>query len=160
MRTAYYHINPATTSDDISAVAALFSAYVKWLDIDLTFQDFETELSALPGKYAPPAGELWLARHADGTPIGCIALRPLDSSGICEIKRLYVTPQARGLGLGRALIATVLLHAKKLGYGEARLDTLDTMVGPLKLYREAGFVDIAPYYETPVPNTVFLARTL
>lgn len=178
MHDTPYRIIPARTSEDILAVATLFSAYVEWLNIDLTFQNFETELKDLPGKYAPPKGELWLARNAEGTPIGCIALRPLSLQPVdgidtaadkaeahaaepfCEIKRLYVSPIARGLGLGRALIATVLSHAQTLGYREVRLDTLASMTAPLKLYREAGFIDIPPYYITPVPDTVFLGRTL
>jgi len=175
MQDSPYHIIPARTSEDMLYVATLFSAYVEWLNIDLAFQDFEAELKGLPGKYAPPEGELWLARNAEGTPIGCIALRPLHlahpvdpidaaldsaAASLCEIKRLYVSPMARGLGLGRALVATALLHAQALAYQGVRLDTLASMTAPLKLYREAGFVDIPPYYETPVPDTVFLGLTL
>jgi ribosomal protein S18 acetylase RimI-like enzyme len=175
MQDGPYHIVTARSVEDIAAVATLFSAYVEWLDIDLAFQDFDAELKSLPGKYAPPGGELWLARNAEGTPIGCIALRPLHAhhpadlgagapasaaTSLCEIKRLYVSPTARGLGLGRALIATALSHAQALAYGGVRLDTLASMTAPLRLYREAGFVEIPPYYASPLPDTVFLGLTL
>jgi ribosomal protein S18 acetylase RimI-like enzyme len=86
-------------------------------------------------------------------------LRPL-AADVCEIKRLYLAPEARGLGLGRELVAAVLAGARRIGYREARLDTLPTMAAAMALYRRAGFVEIAAYYPTPVAGTRFFACPL
>nr|WP_280855203.1 GNAT family N-acetyltransferase [Pararoseomonas indoligenes] len=140
-------------------VARLFRGYAEALGLDLSFQGFEAELTSLPGRYAPPEGALLLARAGDGAPLGCAALRPLGA-GSCEMKRLYVLPSARGLGLGRALVEAVLAAARAAGHREIRLDTLPGMAEAIALYRRAGFRPIPPYYETPVPGTIFLARPL
>ena len=160
-----FRIAAAETAADLAAAAALFRAYAASLDIDLAYQDFEAELAALPGRYAPPAGALLLARGHDGTALGCVALRPVaplsvDPAGACEMKRLYVRPDGRGTGLGAALVRAVVGEAARIGYREVRLDTLPAMGSALALYRRLGFAPTAPYYDTPVPGTLFLSRTL
>ncbi len=160
MTDAAFHIVPVRTALELADVARLFEAYTAALGIDLSFQDFAVELASLPGKYAPPAGELLLARTPRGRPLGCVALRPLGEAGCCEMKRLYVSPDARGLGLGRALVTAILQEASRRGYREMRLDTLPTMGAALALYREAGFRPIPPYYDTPLAGTVFLGCVL
>lgn len=146
--------------DDLRAVAALFRDYAASLEVDLSYQDFATELAELPGKYAPPAGELLLARAPDGEPLACIGLRPLPFEASCEMKRLYVRPGGRSLGLGTALVAGIVAAARRIGYRDMRLDTLPSMHGAMALYAKTGFTPIEPYYETPVPGTVFLGRKL
>lgn len=150
----------AKTEADLADIRRLFRAYTDWLGIDLSYQGFEEELAALPGKYATPEGALFLARNSDGEAVGCIAMRPLDEAGICEMKRLYVCPEGRGLGVGRKLVAAIIEAAKMAGYQKMRLDTLPTMKGALTLYKEAGFREIPAYYETPVPNTIFMELRL
>ncbi len=93
-------------------------------------------------------------------PIGCVGLRPVGPDGACEMKRLYVAPGGRGLGLGRRLIVAIVREAERIGYREMRLDTLPSMLAAQELYRSVGFVPIAPYYETPVSGTVFMRRPL
>ncbi len=159
MPPARFRIAPARTPEDFAAAAALFTAYAGSLAIDLAYQDFDAELAAIPGKYAPPAGALLLARARHGTPLGCVALRPL-APGICEMKRLYVAPAGRGLGLGRALVDAVLASARGIGYREMRLDTLPEMTAAIRLYRAAGFAPIPAYYPTPIAGTLFFARSL
>ena len=149
----------ATGDDDLTAIARLFQAYGDSLDVDLGYQDFAGELAGLPGKYAAPAGALLLARDSAGEAIGCVGMRPL-SDGVCEMKRLYVAPEGRGLGLGRALMRAVTDLARRQGYGEMRLDTLPTMAAAQGLYRQAGFEVIPPYYDTPVEGTVFMRLML
>ncbi len=160
----HFTIHTVRTEADLAATATLIRDYVASLDIDLSFQSIDAEMAELPGKYAPPAGELWLARRTvDKAPLGCVCLRPLPepaTAGLCEVKRLYVSTQARGMGLGRAMVAAVVAHARKLGYREIRLDTLNTMTAALRIYRDAGFVEIPAYYETPVADTCFMAKTL
>lgn len=157
--TPSFSITPVRTPADLSATIGLFSAYASSLGVDLAYQDFEAELAAMPGKYAPPAGELLLA-CADDQPVGCVALRPLDVPGCCEMKRLYVSPAGRGIGLGRRLVDAVICAAERIGYREMRLDTLPTMGGAQALYRKLGFEVIEPYYATPVAGTLFMRRSL
>ena len=145
---------------DIEAVRALFEAYAASLPVDLAYQGFAAELAGLPDAYAPPAGALLLARDGDGTPLGCVALRPLADPGLCEMKRLFVAPAGRGRGLGRALAAAVIAAARDRGYREMRLDSLPSMTTAVALYRSLGFRAIPPYYNTPVAGTVFLALAL
>jgi ribosomal protein S18 acetylase RimI-like enzyme len=160
MSKATFRISQATTADDLATARRLFEAYAASLGIDLAYQNFSAELDGLPGKYAPPTGALLLASSADDRLLGCVALRPIPPDGCCEMKRLYVSPEGRGLGLGRALAEAVLGEAIRLGYSEIRLDTLPTMTGALALYEKLGFVQIAPYYDTPIVGTVFLAKVL
>jgi ribosomal protein S18 acetylase RimI-like enzyme len=160
MSETRFQIKPVRTAADLAATVALFRAYAAGLGIDLAFQGFEEELAAMPGKYAPPAGELLLARDGAGEAVGCIGLRPILPAGCCEMKRLYVAPGGRGMGLGGALIEAVIGAAMRIGYREVRLDTLPSMTTAIALYRAAGFGPIAPYYDTPVAGTVFLGRSL
>ncbi|WP_304190879.1 GNAT family N-acetyltransferase [Phenylobacterium aquaticum] len=151
---------PVRTPEDLRAVAVLFEAYARSLPVDLGYQDFAAELASLPGKYAPPAGDLLLARLADGEAVGCVGLRPLPAPGCCEMKRLYLTDRARGTGQGRALAAAVVQRARDIGYRELRLDTLPSMASAIGLYRRMGFEAIAPYYAPTPPGTLFMALRL
>lgn len=148
----------AVEARDIVEIEALFRAYEAHIGVDLSYQGFADELATLPGKYAPPRGQLLIARNAAGTAIGCVALRPIDVR-CCEMKRLFVSPQGRGLGLGRALAEAVIAEAAKLGYAELRLDTLPSMHEAIALYRTLGFVPIAPYYAAR-EGTLFMALSL
>ena len=160
MPDASLHIRRVRTIADIEATARLLNAYASSLEVDLGFQDFAAEIRTLPGKYAAPAGELLLARDTHDVPLGCVGLRPMRPDGCCEMKRLYVTPQARGLRLGKALVDAIIAEAVRIGYREMRLDTLPTMTEAISLYRKAGFIPIEPYYATPVKGTIFLGRPL
>ncbi len=153
-------ISPARTPQDLADIRMLFQAYADSLPVDLAYQGFARELAGLPGKYAPPLGELLLARDALGSAIGCVALRPLEPPLSCEMKRLFVAPQGRGTGCGRTLAEAVISTAGHLGYREMRLDTLPTMADAQGLYARLGFSPVPPYYETPVVGTVFLGKVL
>jgi ribosomal protein S18 acetylase RimI-like enzyme len=133
-----FEIRPVRSAADLEATVRLFNAYASALEVDLSYQDFVTELATLPGKYAPPAGEILLARESHGEPLGCVGLRPIKPEGCCEMKRLYVSPKARGFGLGRALIDAVIAEAVRIGYSEMRLDTLPTMTEAISLYKKQG----------------------
>jgi ribosomal protein S18 acetylase RimI-like enzyme len=159
MTASPFTIVPARSSKQIEAAATLFAAYAGSIGTDLSYQDFEAEVSTLPGKYAPPSGELLLALDPGGGAMGCVALRALTGD-VCEMKRLYVAPAGRGVGLGRALAETIVAAGASLGYREIRLDTLPTMRSAMRLYEALGFNEIAPYYETPVEGTIFMAKSL
>ena len=154
------HITHAATAADLAVLAELFRAYAAAIGVDLGYQDFETELATLPGKYAAPSGALLIARDDQGVPLGCVALRAMGTEGCCEMKRLYVSPAARGLGLGRALFSAIFAEADRLGYREIRLDTLPTMTEAIALYRKAGFEEIDPYYDTAPAGTIFMRRRI
>jgi len=153
-------IKRACAATDVAAVAALFRDYAASLDIDLDYQGFAEELAALPGQYAAPPGILLLARNGDGKALGCIACRPLGEAGTCEMKRLFVAPDGCGLGLGRMLVRQLLADAAMLGFTEMRLDTLASMKAAQALYSAEGFAPMPPYYDTPVPGTLFMRRPL
>lgn len=153
-------IAPARLPDDIELVRGLFAEYIAGLGVDLSFQDVGVELAQLPGKYAPPLGVILLARDDAGAALGCVALRPRPQSGVCEIKRLYVRPAARGQALGRRLAEAAIAWAVKAGYARVLLDTLASMQAARHLYAALGFRAVAPYYDNPVPGTLYMALEL
>lgn len=147
-----------TSEPLLSQAREIFREYQLSLGIDLCFQGFEQELSALPGKYASPHGRLYLA-FIDERLAGCIALRPFQE-GQCEMKRLYVRPQFRGKNLGLLLATEIIGEARKIGYRQMVLDTLDTMTAAQKLYRSLGFQEIPPYCFNPIDGAIFMSLDL
>jgi ribosomal protein S18 acetylase RimI-like enzyme len=151
-------ILPAHAPPLLDDVRALFGAYAVSLPFDLGFQGFDDELASLPGDYAPPRGALLVARVAEAS-VGCVALRPLDG-GVAELKRLYVRPEGRGTGAGRALTLAAIDAARAAGYVAIRLDTTPGMETAQALYESLGFVEIPPYRHNPVPGTRYLELRL
>jgi ribosomal protein S18 acetylase RimI-like enzyme len=154
-----FTVSAARSRAEMTATAALFRAYAASLAIDLAPQGFTKEVDALPGLYGPPGGELLLAKRGDHV-LGCIALKPLDPPHTAEIKRLFVREQARGLGVGKALIAAAIEAAQRLGYREIKLDTLPQMQSAIALYEQCGFAPIAPYGSHPYPGLVCLGKMI
>jgi putative acetyltransferase len=148
----------AASADDTERARELFREYADATGVDLCFQGFAQELSGLPGGYAPPRGRLLLAL-VDGRAAGCVALREFEE-GVCEMKRLYVRPEFRGLRLGRSLAERVVAEAKSIGYQSMRLDTLPTMTEAIALYRSLGFRETEAYRHNPVEGTLFMVLEL
>jgi len=151
-------IIPEHAEPHLSSVRELFVEYANSLETELCFQNFNQELAELPGRYAPPAGSLFLALRQSDT-AGCVALRATEP-GICEMKRLYVRPAFRRTGLGRLLAQRDIDAAREAGYRTIRLDTLPTMIEAIALYESLGFSRIQPYYDNPHACAVFMERAL
>jgi len=153
-------IRPSASAEDVASARRLFVEYAESLSVNLCcFQDFDQELASLPGDYAPPAGALLLAEH-EGEVVGCVAMRALEPPGMAELKRLYVRPNGRGLGVGRALTEAVLAIARGAGYETIRLDTLPEMKEAQVLYRRLGFRETLPYRYNPIGGSVYMELAL
>lgn len=151
-------LSTPTTPQDFAMLRVVFMEYAEGLGIDLTFQGFEEELQQLPGDYAEPRGALQVA-WLNGEIAGCCALRALDNvdyPNASEMKRLYVRPSFRRLGLGRQLAECILDKARAAGYDCVLLDTLNNMESARALYQDLNFEDIPPYYFNPVEGAHYL----
>jgi putative acetyltransferase len=148
----------ALAPEDYERGRRMIEAYQRWLGIDLCFQGFEEELDQLTVMYGGPMGALLLA-EMDGEDAGCIALRDMGE-GYAEMKRLYVAPDYRGLGIGRALTEDFIALARSIGYSAIRLDTIPRLGVAYTIYQRAGFRKIDPYRHNPDPDAIFLELKL
>ncbi len=164
-------IEPARWPAEVALARKLFLEYADWLDFDLCFQGFDQELAGLPGGYAPPDGGVWFARARDETgegagreTAGVAGLRPFGETGradaVCEMKRLWVRPAYRGLGLGRRLARQTLEAARAAGYRRLRLDTLPRMTEARALYAAFGFRDVTATVADPHPELIYMELDL
>jgi putative acetyltransferase len=148
----------ARDSEELRCVRTIFEEYAASLNFDLCFQNFDEELTNLPGEYSPPQGCILLALQ-DGQPAGCGALHRLDD-GICEMKRLYVRPPFRALGIGKVLAEAIIAEARRKGYKKMCLDTVPSMHEAQALYESLGFQDIESYRYNPICGTRFMELRL
>jgi GNAT superfamily N-acetyltransferase len=145
-------VAPARSKAELGDVRVMFREYAGLVAEALCFKNYDRELAALPGEYAPPGGELLLARDEQGA-LGCVGLRRHDPrSG--EMKRMYVRERARGSGLGRRLAVAVIEEARKRAYERILLDTLPKLTTAIALYRSLGFREIGPYLSCPTPGAL------
>jgi len=151
-------LSQASSPELVVVARDLFREYTRAIQTDLEYQGFAAEVASLPEPYVTPNGALLIA-HVGADVAGCVALRPLDAH-TGEMKRLYVRPSYRNLGLGKRLVEAIIREARKAGYSELRLDTLASMAAAQALYRQLGFVEIPPYNEAHLPGTRFYALSL
>jgi len=152
-------IRPASSPEDIAIIRELFLEYASSLGFSLCFQGFDKELERLPGEYALPDGRLFVAEH-EGRVAGCIALKRIGPD-ICEMKRLYVRNEFRGLSIGRILAEKLIAEARVIGYRKMALDTIeDKMKAAVALYRSLGFLPRYPYYDNPIPGALYMELAL
>ncbi|UNI18329.1 hypothetical protein JDV02_004603 [Purpureocillium takamizusanense] len=176
-------IRQVEAAADIAAAERCFDTYTEWLDMDISFQDYAAERKGLPGKYVPPSGALLLAIDPlSQNVLGCIAMRPIEleprflrqrqqqqqqqrspdnaATRYCEIKRLFVYPEARGRQVSRALVREVTVKARQAGYSEVLLDTMIKMQAAVKLYISEGFEETAPYNASPLDGVMYFSKKL
>ncbi len=142
---------------ELQEVREIFIEYAEFLKVDLSFQDFEKELETLHQVYVPPMGCIILAKDHSQV-LGCIALKPIGE-GVCEMKRLYVRPGARGKSLGKKLVEELIDFAKKVGYKTMKLDTISSLKEAINLYQSKGFVKTEPYVYNPLSDVLYFELT-
>ena len=151
-------INFAESTKDFISAKNLFLEYAESLDFSLSFQNFEEEIECIPGKYKTPNGCIILAWETSDC-IGCVCMRPLNDFS-CEIKRLYVRPPHRGIGIGRLMTKRIIRYCREKEYTKIHLDTTTGMQSAIKLYKSIGFVETEPYYNNPLPNVIYFELDL
>lgn len=146
-------------------VEELFSEYTKMLiDGDENFkeylkiQNYDDELKHLELKYGLPNGRLYLIYYNQKL-AGCIGLRQIDKDN-CEMKRLFVKPEFRGLHLGNYLVEKVINDAKEIGYKFMLLDTLPFLKSAIHMYKKYGFYEIPSYNDSPMDNSIYMKLDL
>lgn len=148
----------AASGEHYKAAALLFIEYAEWLNINLSFQQFEEELLQLQCMYSMPHGGIILCRDKKVF-IGCVGIRKITDE-IAELKRMFVLPAYQGKGIGHEMLNQALLLAKKCGYQTVRLDTLNTMLPAMNLYKKNGFKEINAYYNNPIDTVVYFEKQL
>lgn len=151
-------IRQAVFPDDTASVLSIWREFIANSPVNLDYQGNDAEFANLPGKYATPNGCVLLADR-NGEIDGCIALREV-STGICEMRRLYVRPYARGNQVGHNLVERLIAEARVIGYREMRLDVQEKSVSALKLYAAFNFIAAEPISYNPVPGASFLGLHL
>ena len=139
-------------------VKKLIKEYYHRLGRDLSFQNIEAELDDPAVRYSPPQGELLVALENDEV-LGMVAYHRLTSKR-CEMKRLYLTPNARGRHLGERLVDAIIDHAKASGYEEMVLDTIKPLKAAVSLYRKFGFEECEAYYDNPMDDVIYMRKKL
>jgi ribosomal protein S18 acetylase RimI-like enzyme len=148
-----------TEGPALESIKILFKAYLHELNEDLCFQSFDSEIDNPLYKYSAPTGALFIATY-NATPVGCIALQPLQDAGTCEMKRLYVDSEYRKFGIGDALVKALLQEAKAMDYTLMKLDTSERLQAAIKLYQKFGFETVNAYYDNPLPGVVYMQKEL
>ena len=151
-------IRRATFPDDAAAVLSIWREFIANSPVNLDYQQNDAEFADLAGKYATPGGCVLLADR-DGDIEGCVAFRRFNTN-ICEMKRLYVRPRARGGRLGYGLVARLIAEARGAGYRDMRLDVQEKSTFARELYMTFGFVVADPISFNPVAGASFLGLQL
>ncbi len=147
-----------SSATDYQFAKVLFNEYADSLEFDLGFQGIEQEFMDLTKQYSKPQGAVILLK-IDTKPVGCVGVRLFEDT-ICELKRMYLRDEARGKGLGKALLQKSFEVAKQLGYSRMRLDTIASMTSATQLYEKSGFYEIAPYRYNPMNGAKYYERLL
>ena len=144
-------LRATATPELVDTARELIREYAQMPHVIGRWMDPGSEIDNLPGDYAPPRGTILLAMD-DAEAVGCGCIRPFDEPGVCEMKRLYVKPSARGRGVGETLVRALVHEAVAMRYITMRLDTAPDLGAARALYKRLGFREI-PRYGSGVPDT-------
>jgi len=145
--------------DYIDQVKDRIIEYTKRLNRDLSFQNIEEELKDPAKKYTAPEGELLVAVDDADRVMGIVAYYR-HTKERCEMKRLYVSPDCRGMQLGEQLVEAIVEHARDAGYQEMVLDTIQPLQAAIHIYKKMGFVECEPYYDNPMSDVIYMKKKL
>lgn len=154
MQLIIMELKEVKSYEEYKVATELFKEYAAQIGHDLEFQNFNEELQKIESHYSPPGGAIFIAYNEEDTPMGCFGIRKLDGS-ICELKRMYLKKEARGLGSGKRLLRKAIEVGRELGYQKMRLDTLPTMDSAIKLYEKTGFYKIESYRFNPIEGALY-----
>ncbi|HWR94875.1 MAG TPA: GNAT family N-acetyltransferase [Flavobacterium sp.] len=160
------YIKEVQNESDFKAAKELILEYVTWLGIDsdskviatLKSQNFDKEMNSLPETYGKNDGRLFIAL-TNGKVVGVAGIKRFNETE-CEVKRMYIQPESRGLGIGKLLLNSCIEMAKTLNYTSIKLDTTSYMKSAIKLYTENGFVEISAYRHNPHDQARFFELNL
>ncbi len=152
------HIREAQFPADQAALVALICEYTAWLNIDMSFQNFDDEMVHIDSKYSLPRGMFWVVEDA-GRLVAGVGFKHFDNT-TAEVKRLYVQPAFRGQHLGEQLMQVLTDTTRQLGYQRLVLDTVPQTAFAQTLYQRMGFTPVSPYYDGPTLATQFFELPL
>ena len=134
----------------IGEVVKLFKEYKSELNVDVSFQPTDEKADEIIKIY----DKIYVALN-DNNIAGCIAFHKMTDDKNCEMKRLYVRKEFRGLHIGQLLLQHAINEAKKLNYNAIYLDTLEKLKAACRLYESFGFEKIDAYYNNPLPKVCY-----
>ena len=151
-------VREAQLAHDVDAVKQLWLDYLTWGNNEMQARHgvhphdpqiaVENDMAHI-SKFLPPTGYLLLAFQGD-VPCGIGCMQKIGPE-TCEIKRMYVAPDARRGGVGRAILDALVARAQSAGYKKIRLDSPEFMTAAHSLYRSCGFREIEAYPESEIP---------
>lgn len=147
------HAEPGEERSSLELVRRYLDELHERLGLHACEGDVESEAVA----YRPPSGAFLVVRHADA-PIGCGAIRAI-ASDVAELKRMWVAPGFRGLGVGTRLLMALENEARRRGYRIVRLDTRRELNEAVALYLRSGYQEV-PAYNDNIHADVWLEKAL
>jgi GNAT superfamily N-acetyltransferase len=159
-------ISPLRSASDATTARLLLAAQRSWLTSSGIVASAETTSAGSdydePERFYNRVGGLLLIARMDGEPVGVVGMRCFRRRPpTAELRRLYVAESARGLGVGRALIESILGCAQQMGYHEIVLETVsETLTNAARLYRSVGFEERSPIRLLPLPGQIAMSRRL
>lgn len=155
---ATHVVRADASAQEVESARILMREYASMPHITGRWCSIDEDIAALPQPFVAPAGVLLVARR-NGMDVGCGALREW-SPGIGELKRMYVRPDARGLGVGSALLTSLLAHARTLGFTRVRLDTAPELHSAIAMYTRHAFMPIPSYHQSQCMDALYFERVL
>ncbi len=149
-----FTIHICNLKEEFEIARSITQDYMKWLGMDLDFQNTNREFQVFENMYGKPGG-CFIYATINGVVAGGVAIRKLDSK-VCEMKRLFVYNSFQGKGLGEILCNKIISIACELGYEKMKLDTIAKLKSAIGLYNKIGFYEIEAYCPNPDPTVKYM----